>query len=33
MTTILTAGIYDEVKGDPDSGLAPETCWTNIPDD
>jgi len=25
--------IYDEEKGDPDSGLAPGTRWENIPDD
>jgi len=25
--------IYDEEKGDPDSGLAPGTRWSDIPDD
>ena len=25
--------IYDPVKGDPDSGLAPGTAWEDIPDD
>ena len=25
--------IYDEEKGDPDSGIAPGTCWADIPDD
>jgi rubredoxin len=24
--------IYDEAKGDPDSGIAPETRWADIPD-
>ncbi|MBK8814989.1 MAG: rubredoxin [Methylococcaceae bacterium] len=24
--------IYDEEKGDPDSGLAPGTRWNDIPD-
>ena len=24
--------IYDEEKGDPDSGLAPGTRWADIPD-
>lgn len=24
--------IYDEEKGDPDSGLAPGTLWDDIPD-
>ncbi|NOU14219.1 MAG: rubredoxin [Methylococcaceae bacterium] len=24
--------IYDEAKGDPDSGLAPGTRWADIPD-
>ena len=25
--------IYDEAKGDPDSGLAPGTRWEDIPED
>ena len=25
--------IYDEAKGDPDSGLAPGTKWEDIPAD
>ncbi|NOR81713.1 MAG: rubredoxin [Methyloprofundus sp.] len=25
--------VYDEEKGDPDSGLAPGTLWDDIPDD
>ena len=25
--------IYDEEKGDPDSGLAPGTRWGDIPED
>jgi rubredoxin len=25
--------IYDEEKGDPDSGIAPGTRWDEIPDD
>ena len=25
--------LYDEAKGDPDSGLAPGTLWSAIPDD
>jgi rubredoxin-NAD+ reductase len=25
--------IYDEAKGDPDSGIAPGTLWEDIPDD
>jgi len=25
--------IYDEEKGDPDSGLAPGTKWEEIPED
>lgn len=24
--------IYDEAKGDPDSGIAPGTRWADIPD-
>lgn len=24
--------IYDEAKGDPDSGLAPGTLWKDIPE-
>ncbi|MCK4841425.1 MAG: rubredoxin [Methylococcales bacterium] len=24
--------LYDEAKGDPDSGLAPGTLWSDIPD-
>ena len=25
--------IYDEAKGDADSGIAPGTLWADIPDD
>jgi len=25
--------VYDEVKGDPDNGLAPNTLWENVPED
>ena len=25
--------IYDEAKGDPDSGLAPGTRWADVPND
>lgn len=25
--------IYDQDKGDPDSGLAPGTSWEDVPDD
>lgn len=25
--------IYDEAKGDPDSGIAPGTRWEDIPED
>lgn len=25
--------VYDEEKGDPDSGLAPGTKWDDIPED
>ncbi|HEY8159901.1 MAG TPA: rubredoxin [Methylobacter sp.] len=25
--------IYDEVEGDPDTGIAPGTLWEDIPDD
>ena len=25
--------IYDEEKGDPDSGIEPGTRWADIPDD
>ncbi len=25
--------LYDEANGDPDSGLAPGTFWSDIPDD
>ncbi|WP_305907778.1 rubredoxin [Methylomarinum sp. Ch1-1] len=25
--------IYDEAKGDPDSGIAPGTRWEDLPDD
>ncbi|NOR80219.1 MAG: rubredoxin, partial [Methyloprofundus sp.] len=25
--------VYDEEKGDPDSGLAPGTLWDDIPED
>jgi rubredoxin len=29
----LCGYIYDEAKGDPDSGLAPGTTFEQIPDD
>jgi rubredoxin len=25
--------VYDEAVGDPDGGIAPGTCWEDIPDD
>ena len=25
--------VYDEAKGDPDSGIAPGTLWQDVPDD
>lgn len=25
--------VYDESKGDPDSGIAPGTAWADVPDD
>lgn len=25
--------IYDEAKGDLESGIAPETLWTDVPED
>ncbi len=25
--------VYDESKGDPDSGVAPGTLWADVPDD
>ncbi len=25
--------IYDEAKGDPETGIAPGTLWAEIPDD
>ncbi len=30
---IVCGFIYDEAKGDPDSGIAPGTKWEDIPDD
>lgn len=30
---IVCGYIYDEEKGDPDSGLAPGTRWEDIPED
>lgn len=30
---VVCGFIYDEVKGDPDSGLAPGTKWEDIPED
>lgn len=30
---IVCGFIYDEAKGDPDSGLAPGTKWEDIPED
>lgn len=27
------AHIYDEVDGDPDSGLAPGTLWEDVPEE
>ncbi|MEA5059019.1 Rubredoxin [bioreactor metagenome] len=25
--------VYDEAKGEPDSGIAPGTAWADVPDD
>lgn len=25
--------IYDEAKGDPETGIAPGTCWDDVPED
>lgn len=25
--------VYDEAKGDPDSGIKPGTLWKDVPDD
>ena len=30
---IVCAWVYDEVEGDPDSGIEPGTKWEDIPDD
>ena len=30
---VVCGFIYDEAKGDPDSGLAPGTKWEDIPED
>jgi rubredoxin-NAD+ reductase len=30
---IVCGWVYDETKGDPDSGLAPGTRWEDVPDD
>ena len=30
---IVCGWIYDEVRGDPDSGIAPGTRWEDIADD
>ena len=30
---IICGWVYDEAKGDPDSGLAPGTKWDDVPDD
>lgn len=30
---VIDGFIYDEAKGDPDSGLAPGTKFADIPDD
>ncbi len=30
---IVCGWVYDEVKGDPESGLAPGTRWEDVPDD
>jgi rubredoxin---NAD+ reductase len=30
---VVCGFIYDEAKGDPDSGLAPGTRWEAIPED
>lgn len=30
---IICGFIYQEVLGDPDSGIAPGTRWEDIPDD
>ena len=30
---IVCGWVYDEAKGDPDSGLAPGTRWADVPED
>ena len=30
---VVCGFIYDEAKGDPDSGLPPGTRWEDIPED
>lgn len=30
---VLCGFIYDEAKGDPDSGLPPGTPWADVPED
>lgn len=30
---IVCGHIYDESKGDPEHGIAPGTCWEDVPDD
>jgi rubredoxin len=29
---VICGHIYDEAKGDPDTGIAPGTKWEDIPD-
>ena len=31
--TCVCGYVYDEVEGDPDSGVAPGTLWADVPDD
>ena len=30
---VVCGFIYDEAKGDPDSGLPPGTRWADVPED
>lgn len=30
---MICGWIYDEAKGDPESGIAPGTPWEEVPDD
>ena len=32
-TCLYCSFVYDEAKGDPDSGVAPGTRWEDLPED